>query len=161
GSEYAFANAGRLQQGLAEAGIRYFHFLDLAPSPETRAREAERDRAAGTAKRAREALSQDFADEYREECLSDFDSSAFLERHRLRGPQRAPTLARPHRRARGPGIRRGRGLGGGRHPAGPPGAPAHGRPERPHPPEDGADEPPGGFHPAAHAAPVRRHRRAV
>ena len=51
GAEYAFANRARLQQRLAELGIRYLHFRDLAPTPALRQRQAEADKAAGTTKR--------------------------------------------------------------------------------------------------------------
>jgi hypothetical protein len=39
GPDYAFANSARLQQRLAEMGIRYRHIKELAPSPRTRQRE--------------------------------------------------------------------------------------------------------------------------
>lgn len=78
GSEYAFANATRLQKELEALGIRYRHFLDLAPSEAVRAAQAEEDRASRTAKRQRTGLGSAFIQAYREECLSGWDSAAFL-----------------------------------------------------------------------------------
>ena len=80
GAEYAFANSARLQKRLAELGIRYLHFGDLAPSPAVRQRQAEADKAQRIAKRKRSALSEAFIAAYRQERLSAFDSRAFVER---------------------------------------------------------------------------------
>jgi uncharacterized protein (DUF488 family) len=79
GSQYAFANSARLQQRLAELGIRYLHFPELAPSPEVRKRQAEADKEARIAKRKRTALSERFIESYRAERLSKFDSAQFIE----------------------------------------------------------------------------------
>jgi uncharacterized protein (DUF488 family) len=78
GSEYAFANSQRLQQRLAELGIRYVHRLDLAPSNALRGRQATADKAARTARRQRTALSPEFIAGYRGECLAGFDSARFI-----------------------------------------------------------------------------------
>ncbi len=78
GSEYAFVNSARLQRRLAELGIRYLHFQDLAPSPDLRRRQFEADKAAGIAKRKRTALGEEFIKGYRAE-RSAFDSPKFLE----------------------------------------------------------------------------------
>jgi uncharacterized protein (DUF488 family) len=56
GREYAFANSARLQKRLAELGIRYLHFRELAPSPELRKRQTAADKAAGVEKRKRTGL---------------------------------------------------------------------------------------------------------
>ena len=77
GREYAFANSGRLQKRLAELGIRYLHFRELAPSPELRARQADADKAARTRKRKRTALGELFIAGYRE-TMSGFDSRKFI-----------------------------------------------------------------------------------
>ncbi len=53
GSEYAFANRARLEKRLAELGIRYLHFRELAPTPALRQRQYDADKAAGTTKRKR------------------------------------------------------------------------------------------------------------
>ena len=68
-----------LQQRLAELGIRYLHFRELAPTPALRQRQAEADKAEGTTKRKRSALGEVFIAGYREERLSAFDSRKFVE----------------------------------------------------------------------------------
>ncbi len=77
GREYAFANSGRLQKRLAELGIAYLHFRELAPSPELRKRQTEADKTAGIAKRKRAALGEAFIAGYRE-AMAGFDSRQFL-----------------------------------------------------------------------------------
>lgn len=79
GSEYAFVNSKRLQARLAEMGIRYIHRRDLAPSKALRIQQSEHDRAERIKKRDRLGLSPGFVTDYREECLTDFDSQAFLD----------------------------------------------------------------------------------
>ena len=78
GREYAFVNSARLQKRLAELGIRYVHFRELAPSPELRKRQTAADKAAGVAKRKRSTLGQAFIAGYRD-ALSGFDSRKFIE----------------------------------------------------------------------------------
>lgn len=78
GSEYAFANAKRLQASLEGAGIRYLHFVELSPENELRERQYQEDRETGTAKRQRTALGQTFIDGYRDTCLAGFNSGAFV-----------------------------------------------------------------------------------
>ncbi len=78
GREYAFANSGRLQKQLAELGIRYLHFRELAPSPALRKRQMDADKAEGIAKRQRATLGQAFIAGYRE-AMSGFDSRKFIE----------------------------------------------------------------------------------
>ena len=60
GPQYAFANAKRLQAGLAEHGIAYRHELGLAAPAELIAAEGEADRRAGHARRERAHLSPEF-----------------------------------------------------------------------------------------------------
>jgi uncharacterized protein (DUF488 family) len=79
GAEYAFANSVRLQKRLAELGIRYFHFRELAPTPALRQRQVEADKATGTTKRKRSTLGATFIAGYRQERLSTFDSRQFIE----------------------------------------------------------------------------------
>jgi uncharacterized protein (DUF488 family) len=79
GAEYTFANRARLEKRLAELGIRYLHFPDLAPDPALRQRQYEADQATGTGKRKRTGLSEAFIAGYRESKLSSFDSRAFVE----------------------------------------------------------------------------------
>lgn len=79
GKAYAFANRRRLEGLLAEAGIRYRHFKELAPDRDVRARQHAADRAQRTAKRQRAALSPEFVAGYQAACLAAFDSRRFLE----------------------------------------------------------------------------------
>jgi uncharacterized protein (DUF488 family) len=78
GSEYAFVNSQRLQAKLAELGIRYLHFKDLAPSEALRKRQYAADKADRIAKRKRIELSEQFIAGYHEEHR-DFDSRKFIE----------------------------------------------------------------------------------
>ena len=61
GSEYAFVNSTRLQNKLAEIGIRYVHELDLAPTAEIRQVQRDADASSATSKRDRSRLSPEFA----------------------------------------------------------------------------------------------------
>jgi uncharacterized protein (DUF488 family) len=65
GGAYAFANATRLQGLLADAGIPYRHYPELAPSDEMRAAQLAVDRAAGLGQRSRAVLGDDFVAAYR------------------------------------------------------------------------------------------------
>jgi uncharacterized protein (DUF488 family) len=78
GRQYAFANSGRLQKRLAELGIRYLHFRELAPSPELRKRQNASDKAAGIEKRKRATLGEAFIAGYRE-AMFGFNSRQFIE----------------------------------------------------------------------------------
>ncbi len=78
GREYAFVNSRRLQARLAEMGIRYLHFKELAPSRELRGHQTAADKADRIAKRKRAELSKLFVAAYREEHLRNFDSRRFL-----------------------------------------------------------------------------------
>ena len=78
GKEFAFANSGRLQRRLAQMGIRYLHFRELAPPPEVRQRQDDEDKAQGITKRKRSVLGERFIEGYEEKCLSDFDSERFI-----------------------------------------------------------------------------------
>jgi uncharacterized protein (DUF488 family) len=78
GSEYAFVNSQRLQTRLAELGIRYLHFKELAPSEALRKRQYAADKLDRVAKRKRTELSDLFVSGYREE-RKGFDSEKFVE----------------------------------------------------------------------------------
>jgi uncharacterized protein (DUF488 family) len=79
GIAYAFANAGRLQTSLADAGIRYAHARELAPPQSVRDAQAAADRSLGLAKRARTELSESFVAAYRRECLCTFNAAHFAD----------------------------------------------------------------------------------
>lgn len=78
GATYAFANSQRLQERLADLGIRYLHRRDLAPSPAVRRKQAEADKKSKTPRRQRTALSEAFVEAYRQEVLSGFDPQSLL-----------------------------------------------------------------------------------
>jgi uncharacterized protein (DUF488 family) len=79
GSEYAFANATRLQAELANRHIAYVHLLPLAPSNAIRQSQYAADKETHTAKRQRSELSAAFADAYRSAVLASLDPAWFLE----------------------------------------------------------------------------------
>ncbi|MBE2198603.1 MAG: DUF488 domain-containing protein [Anaerolinea sp.] len=72
GREYAFVNSQRLQARLAELGIRYLHYKELAPTTAVRDRQKQEDKAQGIAKRTRSSLGAAFIAAYQEEVLRDF-----------------------------------------------------------------------------------------
>jgi uncharacterized protein (DUF488 family) len=73
GSEYAWANARRLQAALAEAGIAYTHLKELAPTTEMRQLQYREDERIGEGKRSRTVLADEYADCYTEEILDRAD----------------------------------------------------------------------------------------
>jgi uncharacterized protein (DUF488 family) len=73
GSEYAWANAGRLQAALAEAGIGYSHLKELAPTTEMRQLQYAEDARLGEGKRNRTALAPAYVERYTEEILDRVD----------------------------------------------------------------------------------------
>jgi uncharacterized protein (DUF488 family) len=78
GRDYAFANARRLEQQLAQLGIAYRHFPELAPTSETRALQHAADSASGVAKRSRSELTPAFVAMY-EELLEQPQARASIE----------------------------------------------------------------------------------
>lgn len=80
GAEYAWANARRLQDALAEAGIGYRHLPDLAPTTELRQLQYAVDAAQGIGKRNRELLATAYVERYTHEILdrADLDAVAAL-----------------------------------------------------------------------------------
>jgi uncharacterized protein (DUF488 family) len=73
GSEYAWANARRLQGALAEAGIGYSHLKELAPTTELRELQYREDGRLGEGKRSRTALAPEYARLYTEQILDSVD----------------------------------------------------------------------------------------
>jgi uncharacterized protein (DUF488 family) len=69
GSQYAWANANRLQARLAEARIGYEHHPELAPDTEMRQLQYREDARQGVGKRSREQLSPEYVRAYTEEIL--------------------------------------------------------------------------------------------
>ncbi len=73
GSEYAWANAKRLQAALEEAGIRYSHLSELAPTTEMRQLQYEEDARRGEGKRNRSELAPAYVERYTAEVLDRVD----------------------------------------------------------------------------------------
>lgn len=73
GSEYAWANAKRLQATLGEAGIGYTHLPELAPTTEMRQLQYEEDARRGEGKRSRTELAPAYVERYTEEVLDPVD----------------------------------------------------------------------------------------
>jgi uncharacterized protein (DUF488 family) len=73
GSEYAWANAQRLQAALAGAGIEYRHHKELAPTTELRHLQYAEDDRLGVGKRSRAGLAPEYVRRYTEEILDRAD----------------------------------------------------------------------------------------
>jgi uncharacterized protein (DUF488 family) len=69
GSEYAWANAQRLEAALAEAGIAYTHLKELAPTTAMREAQYRWDEERGVGKRNRTVLAPVYVERYTEEVL--------------------------------------------------------------------------------------------
>jgi uncharacterized protein (DUF488 family) len=73
GSEYAWANARRLEATLEEAGVGYSHLPELAPSTELREAQYREDARRGEGKRSRTILAPEYVGGYEEEILDRVD----------------------------------------------------------------------------------------
>ena len=80
GSKYAYANSLKLQAGLAIAGIRYAHILDLAPTREIRSLQTVVDKKASILKSKRQILGCDFINTYQSEVLGAFSLDLFTQK---------------------------------------------------------------------------------
>jgi uncharacterized protein (DUF488 family) len=89
GSEYAWANAGRLQAALGEAGIGYTHLKELAPTTAMREAQYREDERRGEGKRSRTELSDEYVSLYTEQVLDVVDLEPVV---RWIGPSRAVLL---------------------------------------------------------------------
>ena len=69
GTQYAWANANRLQQRLADAHIAYEHHPELAPDTGMRQLQYRDDARQGVGKRSRERLSVEYIRAYTDEIL--------------------------------------------------------------------------------------------
>jgi uncharacterized protein (DUF488 family) len=79
GPEYAWANAGRLQAALAEAGIDYRHHKRLAPTTELRRLQYRADARQAAGKRSRARLAPAYVARYRAEILDQADLGPLVE----------------------------------------------------------------------------------
>jgi uncharacterized protein (DUF488 family) len=78
GSEYAWANARRLQSSLAEAGIAYAHHKELAPTTELRHVQYREDDRLGVGKRSRAELAPEYRERYLHEILDQVDLTTLV-----------------------------------------------------------------------------------
>jgi uncharacterized protein (DUF488 family) len=79
GSEYAWANAQRLQAALASAGIAYEHRKELAPTTELRLLQYREDDKVGVGKRSRVDLAPEYVERYDREILGRADLRSIAE----------------------------------------------------------------------------------
>ena len=89
GSEYAWANAKRLQAALHEAGIGYSYLPELAPTTEMRELQYREDERRGEGKRSRTELAPEYVSRYTEEVLDQVDLEPIV---RFVGNNRAALL---------------------------------------------------------------------
>jgi uncharacterized protein (DUF488 family) len=73
GSEYAWANAARLQAALAETHVGYTHLKELAPTTELRELQYREDDRLGEGKRSRTVLAPEYSRLYIEQILDPAD----------------------------------------------------------------------------------------
>ena len=73
GAQYAWANAGRLEAALREAGVGYQHLPELAPTTAMRELQYEADADKGEGKRDRPVLAPAYVERYTEEILDPAD----------------------------------------------------------------------------------------
>ncbi len=78
GSEYAWANAKRLQAALGEAGLGYSHLSELAPTTEMRQLQYAEDERRGEGKRSRSVLAPGYIERYTAEVLDRVDLEPVL-----------------------------------------------------------------------------------
>jgi uncharacterized protein (DUF488 family) len=78
GPDYPWANAARLQDLLAAAGIGYRHVKGLTPTTELRRLQYREDDRQGVGKRTRVALAPEYAERYTREILDPFDLGALV-----------------------------------------------------------------------------------
>lgn len=79
GAKYSYVNSRYLQAKLAELGICYVHFRELAPNDTVRIAQKLADEKLGLRKRHRQKLSADFIAAYTESVLRSFDVTRFLQ----------------------------------------------------------------------------------
>lgn len=79
GSEYAWANAKRLEAALWDADIAYAHLPQLAPTTELRQLQYAEDDRLGEGKRSRTKLAPAYAEGYLREVLDEADLDAVVE----------------------------------------------------------------------------------
>jgi uncharacterized protein (DUF488 family) len=90
GSEYAWANAKRLEAALVDAGIEYERRGELAPTTELRQLQYREDDRVGVGKRSRTELADEYVRRYTSEILDRADLSTIPDRSALLCVERDP-----------------------------------------------------------------------
>jgi uncharacterized protein (DUF488 family) len=75
GSQYAWANARRLEVAVVTAGIAYRHHREVAPTTELRQLQYAEDARLGVGKRSRQVLAPEYLRRYTAEILERVDLS--------------------------------------------------------------------------------------
>jgi uncharacterized protein (DUF488 family) len=78
GSQYAWANARRLQAALAQARIAYEHHLELAPTTALRQLQYAEDARQGVGRRSRRELAAEYTRRYTTEILDRADLATIV-----------------------------------------------------------------------------------
>jgi uncharacterized protein (DUF488 family) len=79
GSDYAWANAKRLEAALWDAGIAYMHAPELAPTTELRQLQYAEDERLGEGKRSRSVLAPAYVERFTREILDEANLDRLLE----------------------------------------------------------------------------------
>jgi uncharacterized protein (DUF488 family) len=79
GSVYSFVNSKRLQQRLQELNIFYEYLPELAPLPEIRELQKEKDQEEKITNKQRHHLTEAFVNEYKSRILQPFNFGELLE----------------------------------------------------------------------------------
>jgi len=79
GSQYPWANAVRLQEALAAAGVAYQHHRELAPTTELRHLQYAEDARTGVGKRSRIELAPEYRARYTQEILDRVELHAVVD----------------------------------------------------------------------------------
>jgi uncharacterized protein (DUF488 family) len=85
GPQYSWANAVRLQNALAQAGVPYRHELELAPTTELRWLQYAEDARQGVGKRSRVELAAGYRNGYTHQILDRYDLQALVDQLPLDG----------------------------------------------------------------------------
>jgi uncharacterized protein (DUF488 family) len=79
GALYSYVNSIKLQERLAELGIRYFYLKQFAPPPEIRNLQKKADAQLGILKKNRNELDLQYVSEYEDSCLRELDAISLVD----------------------------------------------------------------------------------
>lgn len=78
GSQYSYVNSNYLQAKLADMGIRYHYYKELAPTNDIRQKQKDDDKLRGIDKKSRTELGLVFKSEYVKQILDHYDLDALM-----------------------------------------------------------------------------------